>query len=71
MLPAMKTPLAATLACSAALLAGCSTDQFARAVYYSLRFQNQAVESSMPAHPRPEVVPYDRYQQERRGDTSR
>ena len=30
----------------AALLSGCSTDQFARVLYYSFRVRNPAVESS-------------------------
>jgi uncharacterized lipoprotein YmbA len=55
-----------------AVLAGCSTDQLARAVYYSLRFQNQAVEQSLPGNQfRSEPIPFDRYQEERRGEGSR
>lgn len=54
-----------------AATAGCSTDQIARAVYYSFRVQNQAVDNTPPMQPRSEPIPYDRYQQERRGETSR
>ena len=63
--------LTTVLALVGAALSGCSTDQIARAVYYSFRVQNQAVEQSVPGQPRPEVVPFDRYQQERRGESSR
>jgi hypothetical protein len=54
-----------------AFLSGCSTDQLARAVYYSLRVQNQAVDTTPPMQTRSEPVPFDRYQQERRGEASR
>ena len=54
-----------------ALLSGCSTDQIARAVYYSFRVQNQAVDATPPMQTRGESVSFDRYQQERRGDSSR
>ena len=52
-------------------LSGCSTDQLARAVYYSFRVQNQAVDATPPMQTRGEPVPFDRYQQERRGEASR
>ena len=60
----LQFPLALILA---ALLSGCSTDQFARAIYYSFRVGNPAVESSTPGQARSEPVSYDRYQRERRG----
>ena len=52
-------------------VSGCSTDQLARAVYYSFRVQNQAVDATPPMQTRGEQVPFDRYQQERRGEASR
>jgi len=54
-----------TLAC----LAGCSTDQFARVVYYTFRVQNQMPDSTPPLQSRGEPMSYDRYQQERRGES--
>ncbi len=48
--------------------AGCSTDQFARAVYYGVRVQNQAVEQSTPGQIRSDPVPFERYREERRGE---
>jgi hypothetical protein len=54
-----------------ACLSGCSTDQIARAVYYSFRVQNQAVDVTPPLQSRGEPMSFDRYQQERRGDPSR
>ncbi len=65
----MKIACVLVVVCAA--VAGCSTDQFARAVYYSLRVQNQAVEQSAPGPAPREVVPFERYQQERRGAASR
>lgn len=59
------------VAVAGALLSGCSTDQLARAVYYSFRVQNQAVDATPPMQTRGEPVPFDRYQQERRGEASR
>jgi uncharacterized lipoprotein YmbA len=53
----------------AALLSGCSTDQFARVIYYSFRVGNPAVESSTPGQARGDPVSYDRYQRERRGES--
>ena len=55
------------LACLAA--SGCSTDQVARAVYYSFRVQNQAPDFTPPLQSRGEPLSYDRYQQERRGES--
>jgi uncharacterized lipoprotein YmbA len=52
----------------AALLSGCSTDQFARVIYYSFRVGNPAVESSTPGQAHGESLSYDRYQRERRGE---
>jgi hypothetical protein len=54
-----------------ACVSGCTTDQIARAVYYTVRVQNQAVELSLPGQPRDEPMPFDQYQRERRGDASR
>jgi uncharacterized lipoprotein YmbA len=58
-------------AATLAALAGCTTDQIARVVYYNLRVQNQAVEQPVPGQIRGEPVPFERYQQERRGEPSR
>ena len=56
----------------AAVAAGCSTDQVARAVYYSLRVGNPAVEQSLPGSQfRDTSMPYEQYREERRGDPSR
>jgi hypothetical protein len=55
------------LACLA--VSGCSTDQLARAVYYSFRVQNQAPDFTPPMQSRGEPMSYDRYQQERRGES--
>ncbi|MGE5794708.1 MAG: hypothetical protein ACM36B_18580 [Bacteroidota bacterium] len=56
----------------AAGVAGCSTDQVARFVYYTFRVENQAVDQSLPGGQfQSAPIPYERYQQERRGDTSR
>ncbi|HTO49680.1 MAG TPA: hypothetical protein VML91_18755 [Burkholderiales bacterium] len=55
------------LACLAA--SGCSTDQLARAVYYSFRVQNQAPDFLPPMQSRGEPMSYDRYQQERRSES--
>jgi hypothetical protein len=53
-------------------VSGCSTDQVARFVYYTFRVENQAVDQSLPGGQfRSAPIPYERYQQERRGDTSR
>jgi hypothetical protein len=57
------------LACAA--LAGCSTDQLARAVYYTFRVENQAVNNVPPMQSRGEPVPFEQYQRERRGEASR
>ncbi len=62
-------PFVVALACAA--VSGCTTDQLARAVYYTVRVQNQAVELSLPGQPRDEAMPFDQYQRERRGDGSR
>jgi len=50
-------------------VSGCSTDQFARVVYYTFRVQNQMPDSTPPLQPRGEPMSYDRYQQERRGES--
>jgi len=50
-------------------VSGCSTDQLARVVYYSFRVQNQMPDSTPPMQSRGEPMSYDRYQQERRGDS--
>jgi hypothetical protein len=55
------------LACIA--VSGCSTDQIARVVYYSFRVQNQAPDYTPPLQSRGEPMSYDRYQQERRGES--
>ena len=55
------------LACLAA--SGCSTDQVARVVYYTFRVQNQAPDFTPPLQSRGEPMSYDRYQQERRGES--
>jgi len=55
------------LACLAG--SGCSTDQIARAVYYTFRVQNQAPDFTPPMQSRGEPLSYDRYQQERRGES--
>jgi hypothetical protein len=54
-----------------ALLSGCSTDQIARVVYYTFRVENQAVDATPPMQSRGAPMPFDRYQQERRGEGSR
>jgi uncharacterized lipoprotein YmbA len=59
------------VAVAGTLLSGCSTDQIARAVYYSFRVQNQAVDVTPPLQSRGEPMSFDRYQQERRGEPSR
>jgi hypothetical protein len=63
--------LTTVLALVGAALSGCSTDQIARAVYYSFRVQNQAVDVTPPMLQRTEPMPFDQYQRERRGETSR
>jgi hypothetical protein len=56
----------------AAGVAGCSTDQVGRFVYYTFRVGNPAVEQSLPGSQFPSTPPpYEQYQQERRGDPSR
>jgi hypothetical protein len=64
-----RSVLFVVLACAA--VSGCSTDQIARAVYYSFRVQNQAVDVTPPLQSRGEPMSFDRYQQERRGEPSR
>ena len=64
-------PLSILVVLACAAVSGCSTDQLARAVYYSFRVQNQAVDATPPMQTRGEPVPFDRYQQERRGEASR
>lgn len=56
-----------------AALSGCSTDQIARAVYYTFRVENQAVNNSVtpPMQQRTTPIPFEEYQRERRGETSR
>jgi hypothetical protein len=55
----------------AGAIAGCSTDQIARVVYYTFRVENQAVDATPPMQSRGAPMPFDRYQQERRGEGSR
>jgi hypothetical protein len=57
----------------AAVTAGCSTDQLARAVYYTFRVENQAVNNSItaPMQSRGEPLSYEQYQRERRSEGSR
>ena len=50
-------------------VSGCTTDQLARAVYYTFRVQNQAPDFTPPLQSRGEPMSYDRYQQERRGES--
>ena len=50
-------------------VSGCSTDQIARAVYYTFRVQNQAPDYLPPLQSRGEPLSYDRYQQERRSES--
>ena len=54
-----------------AVASGCSTDQIARAVYYSFRVENQVVDTTPPMQSRGAPMSFDRYQQERRGEPSR
>ena len=57
----------------AGAVAGCSTDQIARVIYYSLRVDNQAVNNTTtpPLQSRGEPMSFDQYQRERRSETSR
>jgi hypothetical protein len=67
----MKPPSVLMLGLAVAV-SGCSTDQVARFVYYTFRVENQAVDQSLPGGQfRSAPIPYERYQQERKGDTSR
>jgi len=68
----MKRPASILVPALAAVAAGCSTDQLARAVYDSIRVGNPAVEQSLPGSAfRSAPVPYEQYERERRGDRSR
>jgi uncharacterized lipoprotein YmbA len=68
----MKPALVLVLGLAGAI-AGCSTDQIARAIYYSLRVDNQAVNNTItpPLQSRGDPMSFDQYQRERRSETSR
>lgn len=63
----MKRLSALVLACLA--VSGCTTDQIARVVYYTFSVRNQMPDSTPPLQSRGEPMSYDRYQQERRGES--
>jgi hypothetical protein len=67
----MRRLIFVALVCS--ILAGCSTDQIARVVYYTFRVDNQAVNNSQsaPLQPQGTGMSFDQYQRERRGEASR
>jgi hypothetical protein len=68
----MMKPASVLMLGLAVAVSGCSTDQVARFVYYTFKVENQAVEQSLPGGQfQGPPIPYERYQQERRGDTSR